>query len=198
MDTTVYYKGQANNDNLTIVKRSGQYIISFDIVVIGNGTAQSITTEILINDKVRTSGTSFGDSVNIPLSSTFKLAINDSVKFVVKGSLFPPTLSNCTRSLAYIAPLTTLPGGLSLYTKTDLSVSGRVAVVNGLYGDGGDGFFLDDNATLVNNEAVATIKPAFYRLNAHIKVKNDGIARYKIILLFLSKFSCLMLFLYLI
>ena len=106
------------------------------------------------------------------------MTINDTVKFVIKGSSFPPTLSNCSRSLAYIAPLTTLSGGLSLYTKSDVMASSMETMLNGLYGDSGDGFFLDDNTTLVNNEAVATIKPAFYRINTHIKINNTGPARY--------------------
>lgn len=178
MDTTVYYNGQANNDTVDIVKRVGQYIISFDAVTKGNGTAQTVTAEIHINGQVRASGVAYGNSVNIPLSNAYRLAINDTVKFIIKGSLFPPTLSNCTRSLAYIAPLTTLSGGLSLYTKSDLTASSKETVVNGLHGDGGDGFFLDDNTTLVNNEAIATIKPAFYRISAHIKINNTGPARY--------------------
>ena len=90
-----------------------------------------------------------------------------------------------TRSLAYIAPLSTVSGGLSLYKKSDTVVMGTTSTVNGLYADLGNGYFLDDNSTLVNNEAIAIVKPGFYRFNAHIMILNNATARFVICFLFL-------------
>ena len=177
LDTTVYYNGQSNESIVNVVRRSGRYVVTFNAVTKFNNTSQEVTAQVLINGQVRITGVVTGKQAHIPLSSTLKLAINDTIQFLVKGSSFPPTLleNRTSRSMGFVSPLSTVSGAMSVFTKTALAVSGQTTVMaSGLHGDGGNGYFLDDNSTLVNNEAIAIIKPGFYRINAHFIIRNDG------------------------
>ncbi|XP_066919784.1 LOW QUALITY PROTEIN: fat-like cadherin-related tumor suppressor homolog [Clytia hemisphaerica] len=170
-----HYKGESTNATVRIIFREGQYTVSFHPVFTG-GAKEDYTAMIKVNGQTRMTGKMYGRDVDIPLSGTFKLALNDSITFEVSGTDTPELTTATTRSLAYIAPLSTVSGGLSLYKKSDTVVTAFTAVVNGLYGDGDDGYFLDDNSTLVNNEAIAIVKPGFYRINAHVMITNAGSA----------------------
>ena len=170
-----HYKGESTNATVKIIVREGQYTVSFHPVFTGS-SKEDYTAMIKVNGQTRMTGKMYGRDVDIPLSGTFKLALNDTITFEVAGTDIELTTAT-TRSLAYIAPLSTVSGGLSLYKKSDTAVSAFTAVVNDLYGNGGDGYFLDDNSTLVNNEAIAIVKPGFYRINAHVMITNNGPTR---------------------
>jgi len=162
--------------HVTIHTYTGQYIVTFT-PQFTHTTPTNFTAQIMLNGKsVVTGRYSSVTRITVPLSLNLKLKVGDQLKFDIRGPVGAIT-DKTSRSLVYMAPTSTLSGGVSIYCKTSNRFARKSGIVGNFVADG-DGYFLIDNTTLVKNEALAILKPGFYRINAHIIVQNtDSMAR---------------------
>ena len=172
LDPVDYFQGQVTSTNVAIDTYTGQYVVSFS-PEFTHTTPTNFTAQIMLNGKAVVTGRySSVTRITVPLSLNLKLKVGDKLSFDVRGPVGVVS-TGTTRSLVFMAPIYAFSGGVSIYCKTSTSFSGKSGTVGNFMADG-EGYFMENNATLVNNEGLAILKPGFYRINAHIIVQNTG------------------------